>query len=73
MLSHYDGEIKRLFNTSGQVYREFGIKDKLKAMSDTEAVDLLSQHGKLIKRPFLLTKDVGLVGFKEEEWQSALG
>jgi Spx/MgsR family transcriptional regulator len=72
MLAHYNGEIKRLFNTSGQLYREFAIKDKLPAMSDAEAIDLLSQHGKLIKRPFLLTTDVGLVGFKEDEWKSAL-
>ena len=72
MLAHYNGEIKRLFNTSGQLYREFAIKDKLPSMSDAEAIDLLSQHGKLIKRPFLLSNDIGLVGFKEDEWKSAL-
>ena len=72
MLAHYDGEIRRLFNTSGQLYREFKIKDKLPSMSDADAIDLLSQHGKLIKRPFLLTKDSGRVGFKEDEWQAAL-
>lgn len=72
MLAQYDGEIRRLFNTSGQLYREFGIKDKLPTMSDADAIDLLSQHGKLIKRPFLLTNDSGLIGFKEPEWDAAI-
>ena len=72
MLAHYDGEIRRLFNTSGQLYREFEIKNKLPSMSVVDAIDLLSQHGKLIKRPFLLTNDSGRVGFKEDEWIAAL-
>jgi len=70
MLAHYDGDLKRLFNTSGIQYRELKIKDKLPSMSDKEAIDLLSQNGKLIKRPFVLTDSAGLVGFKEPEWAS---
>ena len=73
MLGHYDGDLRRLFNTSGVQYRELKIKDKLPSMSPAEAMDLLSQNGKLIKRPFLLTKDTGLIGFKEDEWTAALG
>lgn len=73
MLKAYGGELKRLFNTSGQDYRALGIKDKLGSMSDDEAIDLLAGNGNLIKRPFLLSGDVGLVGFKEDEWKAKLG
>ena len=73
MLGHLEkagGSLKNLFNTSGQVYREMEISEKLKAgMSEDEALKLLSQNGKLIKRPFLLTSESGTVGFKEETWK----
>lgn len=63
------GSFKNLFNTSGQQYRELKISDKLKAgMSESEALSLLAQNGKLIKRPFLLTAKGGTVGFKPEIW-----
>ena len=71
MLQHYDGDLRRLFNTSGQLYREFKIKDKLADMTTTDAVNLLAQHGKLIKRPFVVHSRFGLVGFKEEEWRKS--
>ncbi len=67
----YAGDIRRLFNTSGVVYREMGLGDKLKTMSEAEALALLAKHGKLVKRPFVLLKDRGLLGFKEEEWKAA--
>ncbi len=70
MLKSYNGEIKKLFNTSGVVYREKKIKDKIAKMTQAEAIDLLSSNGKLVKRPFLLAGEKGLVGFKEEEWKS---
>lgn len=66
------GDRKKLFNTSGMQYRELNIKDKLPKMSDAEAIDLLAKNGMLVKRPFLLGKDTGLVGFKEEAWKSGL-
>lgn len=72
MLKFLDGEIKKLFNTSGQVYRELGLKDKVGSMSADEAIDLLSQNGKLIKRPFLISSSVGTVGFKEATWNELL-
>jgi Spx/MgsR family transcriptional regulator len=72
MLIQYNGELKKLFNTSGVMYRELGIKDKIKSMSENEALQLLSKNGKLIKRPFLITDDGGLVGFKENEWKALL-
>lgn len=71
MLSHQNGDLKKLFNTSGQLYRELGVSEKLPEMSEAEALKLLSQHGKLVKRPFVLTNDGGLVGFKEDEWKKA--
>ncbi len=68
-LEENGGSLKNLFNTSGQQYREQKIADKLKAgMSKLEALKLLSENGKLIKRPFLLTPKGGIVGFKSEQW-----
>ena len=68
MLGYYDGELKRLFNTSGVQYRELDIKSKLPNMTKDEAIRLLSENGKLVKRPFVLWKQSGLVGFKDVEW-----
>lgn len=69
MLAHLDGDLKKLFNTSGEDYRSLGIKDKLPGMSQEEALDLLSKNGNLVKRPFVLGEKTGLVGFKEEIWK----
>lgn len=72
MLTHLEaagGSLKNLFNTSGVQYRELGIAEKLKSgMSESEALKLLAQNGKLIKRPFLLTDKGGTVGFKQDAW-----
>ena len=71
MLNSYDGELKKLFNTSGLQYRELNMKEKLPAMDEQEAIVLLADNGKLIKRPFLLNQDdQGKVGFKEAEWEA---
>lgn len=61
---------KNLFNTSGEMYRELKIADKIKAgkMTEEKALKLLSQNGKLIKRPFVLTPKNGTVGFNSDEW-----
>lgn len=64
--------LTRFFNTSGQLYRSLGLKDKLPAMSREEQLDLLSRDGMLVKRPILIGKDFVLVGFKEEQWREAL-
>ena len=69
MLASYNGEIRKLFNTSGLVYRELNLKDSLPSMSANSAIDLLSTNGKLIKRPFLLNQNgQGVVGFKDTLW-----
>lgn len=74
MLGFYEGNIKKLFNTSGVQYREMKVSEKLKSMSNAEAIELLSKNGKLVKRPFLIDKDKnkGIVGFKEDEWKKNL-
>lgn len=70
MLAFYQGDLKRLFNTSGGDYRDLKLGEKLPAMSESEAIDLLATNGNLVKRPFLLTETAGLVGFKEPEWEA---
>ena len=67
------GDLKRLFNTSGELYRELKMSEKLKTMSRPEALALLAKHGKLIKRPFVLTEKTGLVGFDEKRWAEVFG
>ncbi len=62
--------IKRFFNTSGIVYREMGLKDKLAAMSDDEALELLSTTGRLIKRPLMISDQGIFVGFNEEMYET---
>lgn len=64
--------IKKFFNTSGVLYREQGIKDKLPNMSDDEQIELLASDGKMVKRPIVVYDDVVLVGFKEADWESKL-
>ena len=66
------GDLRKLFNTSGGDYRDLGLKDKLPAMSESEALDLLSKNGNLVKRPFLIGDSVALTGFNEAAWKSAL-
>lgn len=62
-------ETKKFFNTSGILYREMNLKDKLKDMSNDEMIELLATNGMLVKRPLLITEDIILVGFKEEKYK----
>lgn len=71
MLGHQGGELKKIFNTSGQDYRALGLADKFDALSESEAIELLTTHGNLVKRPFLISPRVGLVGFNEAAWAMA--
>ncbi|HEY8271621.1 MAG TPA: Spx/MgsR family RNA polymerase-binding regulatory protein [Pseudobdellovibrionaceae bacterium] len=66
------GDLKKLFNTSGVLYKEMKISEKFSRMSESEALDLLAENGKLVKRPFVLGADFGLLGFKEEQWKKRL-
>ena len=72
MLSVYGGEIRKLFNTSGLDYRSLGLKDKLPTMSKREAIQLLTDNGNLVKRPFLLSEMFKTVGFREADWEDGL-
>ena len=66
------GTLKNLFNTSGVIYKEMNLAEKLSELTESEALDLLSRHGKLVKRPFVLGKNFGMVGFKIDQWNSIL-
>ena len=65
--------LKRFFNTSGLVYKDLGLKDKLPTMSEQEQYDLLASNGMLVKRPLVVGDDFVLVGFKEAEWERLRG
>ena len=64
--------LKRFFNTSGMLYKEMQLKDKLPTMSEEEQLKLLATNGMLVKRPLIVTKDTVLTGFKEAEWKEKL-
>ncbi len=64
--------LKRFFNTSGLLYKEMKLKDKLPTMSEDEQLKLLATNGMLVKRPLALCGDMVVVGFKEAEWEEKL-
>lgn len=64
--------LKRFFNTSGMLYKEMKLKDKLPEMSEDEQLALLASDGMLVKRPIVVTEDQVLVGFKEAQWEEEL-
>lgn len=64
-----DRELKKLFNTSGVQYKELNIKDKLKSMTEAQALDLLASNGRLVKRPIAVDGDRVTVGFNEDEYK----
>lgn len=72
MLLHQDGNLRRLFNTSGLEYRARGLATKLTKMTVPQAFRLLASNGMLVKRPFLLGNDFGLVGFDKSTWAERL-
>ncbi len=64
--------LKKFFNTSGQLYRAMGLKERLKDMSDEEMLALLATDGMLVKRPILVGDGKVVVGFREAEYESVL-
>lgn len=64
--------LKKFFNTSGLVYKDLQLKDKLPSMSEEEQISLLATDGMLVKRPLIIGEDFVLVGFKEGEWERLL-
>ena len=63
---------KKFFNTSGLLYKEMQLKDKIPDMSEDEQLKLLATNGMLVKRPLVVSDDAVLVGFKEKEWADKL-
>ena len=63
--------LRKFFNTSGLLYRELKLKDKLSTMSEDEQYSLLASDGMLVKRPILIGDGFVLVGFKEADWKAA--
>lgn len=64
--------LKKFFNTSGLLYKEMKLKDRLPAMTEEEQYALLASDGMLVKRPLLIGETFVLVGFKEAEWADRL-
>lgn len=64
--------LKRFFNTSGNLYKEMQLKDKLGQMSEDEQLALLATDGMLVKRPLVVADTFVLTGFKEKEWEEKL-
>ena len=64
--------LKKFFNTSGMLYREMQLKDKLPDMTEEEQYELLASDGMLVKRPLLISGDRVCVGFKEVEWEELI-
>lgn len=60
--------INKFFNTSGKLYREMELKDKVKVLDQEELLEILASDGMLVKRPIIVTEELVLVGFKEEQW-----
>ena len=64
--------LKRFFNTSGLLYKEKQLKDRLPSMNEEEQLQLLATNGMLVKRPLVVMKNVVLTGFKEKEWEQEI-
>lgn len=62
--------VSKFFNTSGLLYKEYNMKDKVKTLSENELIDILATNGLMVKRPILLAGEKVLVGFKEDDWAS---
>lgn len=64
--------LKKFFNTSGMLYKELKLKEKLAGMSEDEQLRLLASNGMLVKRPLVITENTVLTGFREKEWAEKL-
>lgn len=64
--------LRKLFNTSGMLYRDLQLKDRLPEMTEEEQYNLLAFDGMLVKRPILVGDQFVLVGFNEPQWKEAL-
>ena len=65
--------IHKFFNTSGRIYQQQNLKEKVKSATRDELLDILASNGMVVKRPLVVTDDFVLVGFNEKEWKEKLG
>jgi arsenate reductase len=73
MIAQSGLDLKKWFNTSGEVYKEQGLKDKIPEMTDEQKIDLLASNGRLIKRPVATDGTKVTVGYKEEQYEQEWG
>ena len=64
-----DRPLRYFFNTSGQDYRKLNLKEKVPTMTKDEAAKMMSENGKLIKRPLMFDENTVTCGFKPEVYQ----
>ncbi len=64
--------LRRFFNTSGTLYRELGLKDRLDTMNEDEQLRLLASDGMLVKRPLLVSDRAVIPGFNEKTWEAVI-
>ena len=64
--------LKKFFNTSGLLYKDMKLKDRLPSMTEEEQLQLLATDGMLVKRPLVVADDYVLTGFKEAEWEERM-
>ena len=64
--------LRRVFNTSGLLYKSLGLKDKLPTMDESAQLELLASDGMLVRRPLLVGESTVLVGFRQAEWEQSL-
>lgn len=72
MLEYLNGDLRKLFNTSGMDYRSQNLKEVLPTLSTRDAIAMLHSNGNLVKRPFLIGEAFGTVGFNEDTWEALL-
>lgn len=63
--------LKKFFNTSGKVYRELGLKDKLKTANEEDMLGWLASNGMLLKRPIVTDGNQVTIGFRESQFEEA--
>lgn len=64
--------LKKFFNTSGMLYKQMDLKEKLPQMTEDEQLKLLATNGMLVKRPLVVGEDFVLTGFREKEWEEKI-
>ena len=67
---HHGVELKKLFNTSGMLYRELNVKEKRETYTEEQLIELLASNGMLVKRPLLIMPDKMIIGYDRKEYEA---